>query len=130
MLNHSFTSVFRNSAFRGPSSALLLNSSAFDDATRRFGYQNVKVRKLRYKSTAREKRKAIQRSRAGGMLTPRDTGEEQPPFFMPARYRLLVKCYQEFRNSNRFSRKPMPDAVRLELAKRSKEYNMYKHHEV
>ena len=130
MLNHSFLSVFRNTAFRGPSTALALNSPAFDDATRRFGYQNVKVRKIRYKSTAREKRKAAIRARAGGMPTPRDTGEEQPPFFMPARYRLLVKCYQEFRNSNRFSRKPMPDAVRLELAKRSKEYQMYKHHEV
>ena len=64
------------------------------------------------------------------MLTPRDIGEEQPPFFMPARYRLLVKCYQEFRNSNRFSRKPMPDDVRIEFARRSKEYQMYKHHEV
>ena len=49
---------------------------------------------------------------------------------MPVRYKLLVKCYQEFRNSNRFTRKAMPDAVRLEFARRSKEYNMYKHHEV
>ena len=63
-------------------------------------------------------------------MTPRDIGEEQPPFFMPVRYRLLVKCLQESRNSNRFSRKPMPDAVRLEYARRAKEYNMYKHLEV
>ena len=40
-----------------------------------------------------------------------------------------MKCYQEFRNSNRFSRKPIPDEVKVEFARRSKEYNMYKHHE-
>ncbi len=62
----------------------------------------------------------------GGLLTPRDIGEEQPPFFMPARIKLLTKCYQEFRNSNRFVRKPMPDNVREEYARRSKEYNQYK----
>ena len=133
MLNHSFVSALRSTSFRGPSNASLLaqsNLASVDSAGRRFSYENVKVRKLRYKSTAREKRKALARSRQGGLLTPRDTGEEQPPFFMPARYRLLVKCYQEFRNSNRFSRKPMPEAVRAEFVKRSKEYNMYKHHEV
>ena len=129
MLNHSFISVLRTSMFKGPQTVLPLSSAA-DDASRRFSYDNIKIRKLRYKSTAREKRKAIIRARAGGMLTPRDTGEEQPPFFMPARYKLLVKCYQEFRNSNRFSRKPMPEAVRVEFARRSKEYQMYKHYEV
>ena len=129
MLNHSFLSVLRSSAFKGPQSMLPLTSAA-DDATRRFGYDNIKVHKLRYKSSAKEKRKAIIRARQGGMVTPRETGEEQPPFFMPARYKLLVKCYQEFRNSNRFSRKIMPEAVRLEFAKKSKEYQQYKHYEV
>ena len=56
--------------------------------------------------------------------------EEQPPFFIPARYKLLLKCYQDLRNANRFSRKPMPDKVRQEYITRSKEYNMYKHLEV
>ena len=129
MLNHSFISVLRSSTFKGPQTVLPLSSAA-DEATRRFGYENIKVHKLRYKSSAKEKRKAIIRARQGGMVTPRETGEEQPPFFMPARYKLLVKCYQEFRNSNRFSRKPMPEAVRVEFAKRSKEYQQYKHYEV
>ena len=129
MLNHTFISTLRSSTFKGPQAILPL-SSAVDEAARRFGYENIKVHKLRYKSSAKERRKAIIRARQGGMITPRDTGEEQPPFFMPARYKLLVKCYQEFRNSNRFSRKPMPDAVRLEFARRSKEYQQYKHHEV
>ena len=60
------------------------------------------------------------------MLTPRDINEDQPPFYMPARYKLYIKCLQEFRNSNRFSRKPMPDAVREEFVRRSKEYQAYK----
>ena len=66
----------------------------------------------------------------GAAFGPREIGEEQPPFFMPVRYKLLVKCYQDIRNSNRFSRKPMPEEKRLELARRSKEYNIYKYHEV
>ena len=114
---------------RGGARLSLLQSAA-EEASRRFTYDNIKVRKLRYRSVARERRKAAARAKQAGVMTPRDIGEEQPPFFMPMRYRLLVKCLQESRNSNRFSRKPMPDAVRLEYARRAKEYNMYKHLEV
>ena len=64
--------------------------SAADEAARRFTYENIKVRKLRYRSVARERRKAAARVKQAGQMTPRDIGEEQPPFFMPARYRLLV----------------------------------------
>ena len=130
MLNHTLFNALRTSVFRGPSTILSSTDLSADSAARKFAYENIKVRALRYKSSAREKRKALVRARQGGMVTPRDTGEEQPPFFMPARYRLLVKCYQENRNSNRFSRKPMPEELRLDFARRSKEYNMYKHHEV
>ncbi len=59
-------------------------------------------------------------------MTPKDIGEELPPFYMPARYKLMIKCLNEFRNSNRISRKPMPDAVREEFVRRSKEYQAYK----
>ena len=126
MLNHSLMGAMRTSIFRGTNGML----TAADDATRRFGYENLKVHNIKYRSQAKERRKAIVRARQGGQPGPREIGEEQPPFFMPVRYRLLVKCYQESRNSNRFTRKPMPDAVRLEFAKRSKEYQQYKHHEV
>jgi hypothetical protein len=115
MLNHTIMNTLRSSAFR--------MTTAADEASRKFTYQNVKMRRLKYKSTARDRRKAKQRALGTtGIITPRDTGEEQPPFFMPARYKLLVKCYQEARNSNRFSRKPIPDPVKLEFAKKSKEY--------
>ena len=62
MLNHTFTSTLRSSTFKGPQTILPL-SSAVDDATRRFGYENIKVHKLRYKSSAKERRKAIIRAR-------------------------------------------------------------------
>ena len=126
MLNHSLVSVLRTSTFR----PLALTALTADNAARRFGYENIKVRKIKYKSQAKERRKIMLRNRMGANQGPRELGEEQPPFFMPVRYKLFAKCFQEFRNSNRFSRKPMPEEVRLELCKRSREYNMYKHHEV
>ncbi len=126
MLNHSLVNALRTSTFR----PLAVTALSADNAARRFNYENIKVRKIKYKSQAKERRKQMLRSRMGGQLGPREIGEEQPPFFMPVRYKLFVKCYQEFRNSNRFSRKPMPDDVRAAYAARSKEYNMYKHHEV
>lgn len=58
----------------------------------------------------------------GGIATPKQTGEELPPFFIPARYKLLFKCLQEKRNSNRFSRKPMPDAVKKEFVEKCKDF--------
>ena len=117
MLNHTFLSALRSNSFRGPATVMLANAASADEASRRFAYENVKVRKVKYRSAAKERRKAAIRLKQGGLQTPRDIGEEQPPFYMPARYRLLVKCLQEYRNSNRFSRKPMPDEVRLELAR-------------
>ena len=71
---------------------------------------------MKYKSTAKERRKSVKRINPTGIFTPKDIGEEQPPFFMPARYKLLLKCYQEARNSNRFTRKPIPEALKLEYA--------------
>ena len=94
MLNHTFLNALRTSSFRGPMSMIPATQLTADNAARKFTYENIKVRKIKYKSSARERRKALIRLRQGGMITPRDTGEEQPPFFMPARYRLLVKCYQ------------------------------------
>lgn len=49
---------------------------------------------------------------------------------MPARYKLYMKCLLEFRNSNRFTRKPIPEDVKVEFARRSKEYFGYKQHEM
>ena len=60
MLNHSFFNALRTSAFRGQQIALQLSA---DSAARKFAYENVKVRKLKYKSAAKERRKAVIRLR-------------------------------------------------------------------
>ena len=122
MLNHTFLKAFRTSQFS-------LNKN-LDQATRKVSYENLKVHKTKYKSFAKDRKRAARRASIGGLLTPRDIGEDQPPFFMPARYKVYIKCLQEFRNSNRFTRKPMPDEVRIEFAKKSKEYQAYKQHEM
>ena len=60
-------------------------------------------------------------------MTPRDIGEDMPPFYnQPSRYKLWVKIIQEHKNTPRYARKPMPKEVREEYARRSKEYNAYK----
>ena len=51
----------------------------------------------------------------GSNATPKSRGEELPPFFIPARYKLLYKCLQDVKNTNRFNRKPMPEAVKTDF---------------
>ena len=54
--------------------------------------ENIKIHKTKYKSSAKEKRKALKRANiTGALITPRDVGEEQPSFFSPARTKLYVK---------------------------------------
>ena len=61
---------------------------------------------------------------AGG--ADKDPGEEVPPFFLPARYKLLGKVIEEARNSGRIGRKPIPENVKKEFAAHAKEYAAYK----
>jgi len=56
----------------------------------------------------------------------KDTTEEVPPFFMPARYKLLMKVMEDHKNSMRLGRKPMPVEVRTNLAAVAKEYSEFK----
>ena len=87
----------------------------------------MKIHKKRLDSNAKERRRHNWKWLTKmPILTPKDIGEDQLSFFTPARYKLYVKCLQESRNSNRFTRKPMPDAVREEFTRRSKEYQAYK----
>lgn len=52
----------------------------------------------------------------GGVKSPKETGEELPPFFLQPRYKLLYKVLQDQKNSTRIARKPMPEALKLEFA--------------
>ena len=66
---------------------------------------------------------------SGGIPNPRDTGEEVPPFFLPARYKLMFKLIEENRNCTRIGRKPIPSDVKANFVKESKEYHAYKEYE-
>jgi GDP-D-mannose dehydratase len=62
------------------------------DATRRGNtFVNLKVHRLKYKGMARIKRKETRRLAMGGVKSPKDTGEEMPPFFLPQRYKLMFR---------------------------------------
>jgi hypothetical protein len=68
----------------------------------------------------------VRRERMEGVANIKDTTEEIPPFFMPMRYKLLMKVMEDHKNSMRLGRKPMPVEVRTELAKVAKEYSEFK----
>lgn len=64
----------------------MMNSPAISLAARSAHlYPNVRHRNLKYKSMARERRKEKRRGALGGIPSPKETGEEIPPFFLPAR---------------------------------------------
>jgi hypothetical protein len=50
-------------------------------------FDNIRIRRHKYKSSAKERR----RNKLVGIQNPRDFGEEAPPFFIPARYKLFFK---------------------------------------
>ena len=53
-------------------------------------------------------------------------GEEAPPFWLPARYKLLGRVMEDTQNSTRIGRKPIPENVKTEFAAHAKEYAAYK----
>ena len=93
-------------------------------------YPNERSRRLKYKSAAKSKRKEARRKSMGGVLTPKDTGEELPPFFLPPRYKLLFKIMADNKNCTRIGRKPIPDHIKKEFAQHAKEYQEYKQAEL
>ena len=107
----------------------LFQSSAVAIASRRAEFENTKMHKLKYRSSAKEHRKQRKRL-AMTIKTPQDLGEDIPLFYTPARYKLLVKCYAEAKGNTRFGRKPMPPELKKEFIQRSKEYNQYKNLEI
>ena len=51
---------------------------------------------------------------------------EIPPFFLPARYKLLFQIIENSKNSTRIGRKPMPVELKKEFAAHAKEYSEWK----
>ena len=71
-----------------------------------------------------EKRMKLQ-----NLYDPDYSGEKFPDLLTPSRVRLFFRLIQDARNNHRLSRKPMPEKLKKELAKRSKEYAEYKTYE-
>lgn len=73
---------------------------------------------------AREKRK--EKRRGLGIQSPKDTGENIPPFFLPARQKLFFQLLTDAQNSKRYARKPIPEDVKNAFTLKAKEYAAYK----
>ena len=103
--------------------AYALPSSVEDTVRARDVFPNLRRIRKKYKSSAKEKRKAEIREKR--LNTKPDEGDI-PPFFLPARYKLLFKVIEDSKNSTRIGRKPMPDDLKKKFAAHAKEYAEYK----
>ncbi len=83
--------MFNNSLMTGLFRPSIFLNSAFNAARRGNNFENNKVHRLKYRGMAKAKRKEARRLRMQGMLTPKDTGEEMPPFFIGPRVKLMYK---------------------------------------
>lgn len=104
--------MFNNSVATSLFRPTILFNSALNAARRGNNFENIKVHRLKYRGMAKAKRKEARRIRMQGMLTPKDTGEEMPPFFLGPRVKLMYKVLQDHKNCARIGRKPMPADVR------------------
>ena len=98
MLSHLLFNVYRSTTFR---------PQALELTSKKVSFENIKYRRLKKKSSVKERR----RNMIKGIVNPRDYGEEAPPFYIPARYKLFFKYIQDNKNAHRLARKPMPKAI-------------------
>lgn len=68
---------------------MLMTQTSFLATRGHFIYPNVRHRNLKYKSMARERRKEKRRGVMGGIPSPKESGEDIPPFFLPTRNKLF-----------------------------------------
>jgi hypothetical protein len=73
-----------------------------------FNYPNTRVRNLKFKSMALQRRKERRKGTLGGIPSPKETTDEIPPFFLPARNKLFFQLIADLQNSKRYARKPIP----------------------
>ena len=100
--------------------SMVAPSTALDMGSRKLSfYENIRSHKLKYKSMAKERKKQTRRDKQAKATTPKDTGEEMPPFYLPQRYKLYFKMIQDTQNANFPARKPMPPALKKEFSEKS-----------
>ena len=91
-------------------------------AVRRFIYDPPPTRNKKHKTAAKERRRIVRQKKADAAKSPAERGEEIPPFFIPARYKLLTKFYEQHKNSRRLQRKPIPKDVQDDFAGKAKAF--------
>ena len=69
------------------------------------------------------------RLRTQNLYDPDFWGENPPDFLTPTRVKLYTRMYQDMRNTNRISRKPIPKKLKKELVQKAKEYADFKAYE-
>lgn len=69
----------------------MLQNSALQATRSRVAYDNLLVHRKKYRGMAKQKRKETRRANLSGVKSPKDTGEELPPFFLQPRYKLMYK---------------------------------------
>ena len=109
--------------FSAPST--LQMNPALSMATRRFDHDPAPTRMKKHKGAAKERRRIVRARKAEADKAPHERGEEISPFFLPARYKLILKFMQEHKNSRRLQRKPMPQEKKDWFAEKSKARSMY-----
>lgn len=67
----------------------MLSQSFLQASRSAFQYSNTRQRSLKFKSAARERRRERNKGVLGGIPTPKESGEEIPPFFLPSRNKLF-----------------------------------------
>ena len=120
MLNRTLiTSVFRSQKFA------ITASSNLDASTRRFKFDNIKQVNHKYKAAAKERRRVMRNKKADENKLPNEMGEIQPAFMIPARYKLILKYIQTFKNQHRLARKPIPIENKQQFAQTAKDYALW-----
>ena len=90
-------------------------------------FETPRIRNRKYKMAAKERRRIVRARKADEGKSPKDKGEELPPFFIPPRYKLLFKYMQNVKNASRLHRKPIPSKRKREFGNDAKEFAQYVH---
>ena len=85
-------------------------------------FETPRIRNRKYKLAAKERRRVVRARKMDEGKSPKDKGEELPPFFIPPRYKLMFKYMQGIKNSSRLHRKPIPSERKKEFGAEAKAF--------
>ena len=88
-------------------------------------YDNFRVRNHKHKQAAKERRRLTRQIKSDANKNPVEMGETIPPFFIPPRYKLMLKMNEVARNNSRINRKPIPKKKQVAFATEAKDIAQY-----